>query len=120
MEKPILIVEDDGIGFDPKMLAEEQESGEHLGLMAIRERAELLGGELSINSLPGMGTRITVRIPTITGGGGGSVLTCPGDRRPSPVHRRRTGRPEPRPEALRRWCALPRSQGRGPCASSRS
>ena len=67
----ILIVEDDGIGFDPKMLAEEQESGEHLGLMAIRERAELLGGELSINSLPGMGTRITVRIPTITGGGGG-------------------------------------------------
>jgi len=64
----ILIVEDDGVGFDPQMLAAEQESGEHLGLMAIRERVELLGGELSINSLPGMGTRITVKIPTITGG----------------------------------------------------
>lgn len=63
----ILVVEDDGIGFDPQLLAEEQESGEHMGLMAIRERVELLGGELSINSLPGMGTRITVRIPTITG-----------------------------------------------------
>ncbi len=66
----ILIVEDDGIGFDPHTLAAEQESGEHLGLLAMRERVELLGGELAIRSLPGMGTRITVRIPTITGGGG--------------------------------------------------
>jgi signal transduction histidine kinase len=66
----ILVVEDDGVGFDPRMLAAEQESGEHLGLMAMRERVELLGGELSIDSLPGMGTRITVRIPTITGGVG--------------------------------------------------
>jgi signal transduction histidine kinase len=66
----ILTVEDDGIGFDPHMLAAEQESGEHLGIMAMRERVELLGGELAINSLPGMGTRITVRIPTITGGTG--------------------------------------------------
>jgi signal transduction histidine kinase len=64
----ILVVEDDGIGFDPHILAAEQESGEHLGLMAMRERVELLGGELAINSLPGMGTRIMVRIPTITGG----------------------------------------------------
>ncbi|MEW6555424.1 MAG: GAF domain-containing sensor histidine kinase [Actinomycetota bacterium] len=66
----ILIVEDDGIGFDPQALAAEQESGEHLGLLAMRERVELLGGELAIRSLPGMGTRITVRIPTIAGGGG--------------------------------------------------
>ena len=50
------------------MLAAELESGEHLGLMAIRERAELLGGQLVINSMPGMGTAITVRIPMITGG----------------------------------------------------
>ncbi|MBC7229967.1 MAG: GAF domain-containing sensor histidine kinase [Actinobacteria bacterium] len=63
----ILTVEDDGVGFDPEMLEEEQESGEHLGLMAMRERAELLGGQLIINSLPGMGTRITVKIPMITG-----------------------------------------------------
>jgi signal transduction histidine kinase len=63
----ILTVEDDGIGFDPEMLAAEQESGEHLGIMAIRERAELLGGELTIDSVPGMGTRITVRIPMISG-----------------------------------------------------
>ncbi len=67
-EDLIIVVEDDGIGFDPRMLAAAQESGEHLGLMAIRERVELLGGELRIDSRPGMGTRIIVSIPTITGG----------------------------------------------------
>ncbi|RJP29238.1 MAG: hypothetical protein C4536_11710 [Actinobacteria bacterium] len=64
----LLTVEDDGIGFDPDMLAAELEGGEHLGLVAIRERAELLGGQLTINSMPGMGTSISVRIPMITGG----------------------------------------------------
>ncbi len=62
----ILTVEDDGVGFDPETLEEEQERGERLGLIAMRERAELLGGQLNINSIPGMGTRITVRIPMIT------------------------------------------------------
>ena len=55
------------MGFDPEMLVAEQESGKHLGLMAMRERAELLGGELAVHSLPGMGTRVMVRIPMITG-----------------------------------------------------
>ncbi|MGQ9474739.1 MAG: GAF domain-containing sensor histidine kinase [Actinomycetota bacterium] len=63
-----LVVEDDGIGFDPQALAADQESGKHLGLLAIRERAELLGGEMSINSEPGRGTRITVRIPMMVAG----------------------------------------------------
>jgi signal transduction histidine kinase len=62
----MLMVEDDGVGFDPEMLAAEQESGKHLGLMAMRERAELLGGELTVHSIPGMGTRVTVRIPMIS------------------------------------------------------
>lgn len=62
----ILTVEDDGVGFDPKMLPAEQASGKHLGLMAVRERVELLGGDMAIESRPGAGTRIVVRIPTIT------------------------------------------------------
>lgn len=66
----ILIVEDDGVGFDPVVMAKGHESGKHLGLMAMRERAELLGGELNIDSVPGMGTRITVRLPMISGGDG--------------------------------------------------
>jgi signal transduction histidine kinase len=64
----VLSVEDDGVGFDQGVLAAEQESGEHLGLMAIRERAELLGGRMSIDTLPGIGTRVTVRLPIVAGG----------------------------------------------------
>jgi signal transduction histidine kinase len=66
----VLAVEDDGVGFDPHMLEAEQESGKQLGLMAIRERVELLGGDMRIDSTPGMGTRITVRIPMVGGGEG--------------------------------------------------
>ncbi|MDY6794840.1 MAG: GAF domain-containing sensor histidine kinase [Actinomycetota bacterium] len=61
----VLTVEDDGVGFDPEMVEVEQESGKHLGLMAMRERAELLGGDLNIDSVPGMGTRISVRLPIV-------------------------------------------------------
>lgn len=69
-EDLFLIVEDDGVGFDPEAIAAEQESGKHLGLVAIRERAELLGGEMTIDSEPGRGTRITVRIPMVATGEG--------------------------------------------------
>ncbi len=62
----VLTVEDNGVGFDPSGLSKSQESGKHLGIMAMRERAELLGGELFIDSAPGKGTRITVRIPMIS------------------------------------------------------
>jgi signal transduction histidine kinase len=63
----ILTVEDDGVGFDPKTLPAEQDGGKHMGLMAMRERAELLGGNLIIASQPGEGTRITVSLPMISG-----------------------------------------------------
>jgi two-component system sensor histidine kinase DegS len=52
-------VSDNGRGFDPD---EVQESG-GLGLKLIRERAEMLGGYLNIDSAPGQGSRITFQIP---------------------------------------------------------
>jgi PAS domain S-box-containing protein len=55
----MLEVRDDGIGFDP--------SGSfpgHLGLESMRERAERLGGTLEVESRPGNGTRILVRVPS--------------------------------------------------------
>ncbi|HEY2846209.1 MAG TPA: sensor histidine kinase, partial [Pyrinomonadaceae bacterium] len=54
----VLIVEDDGRGF-------EQKNGENhgLGLTGMRERAALLRGELEIESDPGAGTTVIVRIP---------------------------------------------------------
>ena len=52
-----LRIEDDGIGFDTF------QSRAGLGLQNIRERAEGLGGQLEVESVPGKGTRITVEIP---------------------------------------------------------
>jgi signal transduction histidine kinase len=56
-----LRVEDDGRGFDPaKPLAPG-----HLGLANLRERAGAVGGRISIDSRPGKGTRIIVRLPIL-------------------------------------------------------
>ena len=57
-----LEVRDNGVGFD---LAGEiiRASGEGLGLMGMRERAEHLKGSFSINSAPHQGTVVQVRIP---------------------------------------------------------
>ena len=55
----ILEIEDNGRGFDPQ--AESGKSG-HYGLVGIKERAELLGGQLEIDSQPGEGTCLRVTI----------------------------------------------------------
>lgn len=60
-EKTLVIVEDNGIGFNSHTAAKG--SREHLGLYGIRERAELLGGKLLIESEPGHGTSLFVDIP---------------------------------------------------------
>ena len=57
-------VEDDGIGFDPCQLGLKTNASEGLGLFTIRENLNLLGGGLEISSAPGLGTRITVSVPT--------------------------------------------------------
>ena len=56
----ILVVEDDGRGFD-RMQAR---GGEHsLGLTGMSERASLVGGSVDIETLPGKGTSVFVKIP---------------------------------------------------------
>ena len=52
-----LTVRDNGDGFDPGA----QSGG--FGLLGIRERTELLNGELQVNSTPGKGTILSVRLP---------------------------------------------------------
>lgn len=54
-----LVVEDDGTGFDPLRRLD----GTHFGLANLRDRAAAFGGTLTINSEPGSGTRIIVRLP---------------------------------------------------------
>ena len=60
----VLIIEDDGKGFDPSGIETSRESGKGLGLVGMRERAAIVGGTLEIESAPGTGTTIFVRVPT--------------------------------------------------------
>ncbi|MEU4827531.1 ATP-binding protein [Actinomadura sp. NPDC023710] len=57
----VLTVADDGCGFEiqaPSMLA----AGGHYGLIGLRERAERVGGTVQMDSEPGRGTTVTVRL----------------------------------------------------------
>jgi len=56
-----VIVKDDGLGFDPALLANGERQKYGLGFM--RERAEGVNGSVEIHSAPGKGTRVVVDIP---------------------------------------------------------
>jgi signal transduction histidine kinase len=57
-DKLIVMVEDDGQGFDPEKVPETG----HLGVFGMRERAEMIGGQLVIESKPGKGTTVIVEV----------------------------------------------------------
>jgi signal transduction histidine kinase len=52
-----LVIEDDGVGFSPDTPADG------LGLLGMRERVNLLGGRLTVESRPGAGTSIVAEVP---------------------------------------------------------
>jgi PAS domain S-box-containing protein len=54
-------IRDDGQGFD--IAKRENALDEHVGLRVMRERAEQVGGSLSLHSQPGFGTQLTVYLP---------------------------------------------------------
>ena len=54
----VVVVEDDGVGFDV-----EKVGVDCLGLVGMRERLELIGGVLEIESIPGTGTTVRARVP---------------------------------------------------------
>jgi signal transduction histidine kinase len=54
-----LTVEDGGRGFDAAKL----KGTSRLGILGMRERVDLLGGEFELETAPGRGTRIHVRLP---------------------------------------------------------
>src|SRR5699024_7129236 len=53
-----LVVKDGGKGFDPKERKEDA-----FGMIGMRERVDLLGGDMTIDSKPGHGTLIMIQIP---------------------------------------------------------
>jgi signal transduction histidine kinase len=54
---------DDGLGFDTDRVRADARHGEHVGLLGMRERAELLGGQLTISASAGKGTTVRVTVP---------------------------------------------------------
>jgi hypothetical protein len=59
----VLSVIDDGVGFDLPPRPDVLTQAGHFGLMGMQERVTLLGGSFHIDTAPGEGTRITVRLP---------------------------------------------------------
>jgi len=57
------VIEDDGHGFD---VSSQPFTRDGFGLHSMRERMELLGGTLTIDSEPGRGTRVVAAVPSPT------------------------------------------------------
>ena len=57
--KSVVIVEDDGSGFNVNA---PRDTG-HLGLVGMHERVEMLGGTLTLESVPGRGTTVFAEVP---------------------------------------------------------
>jgi PAS domain S-box-containing protein len=66
----LAVVEDDGLGFDPEAALTGPGAGGRLGLLGMRERVELIGGTLAVESTLGRGTSLYARIPLPVAGGG--------------------------------------------------
>ncbi|RPI32446.1 MAG: PAS domain S-box protein [Chloroflexota bacterium] len=58
-----LVVEDNGLGFQVPVQWIDLARQGHLGLVGVRERAEAVGGSMKINSKPGEGTAVEVKVP---------------------------------------------------------
>jgi signal transduction histidine kinase len=74
-EDVVIDIEDDGKGFDAEAASRRPDGRRPWGIMGIAERAEILGGKARIDSAPGQGTHVMVRIP----------LPRPADRSPPPA-----------------------------------
>jgi signal transduction histidine kinase len=55
------MVEDNGIGFELSKI----EAKESMGLYSIQKRIESLGGQVTIDSIPGKGTTVIIDVPLL-------------------------------------------------------
>jgi len=61
----VLEIQDDGKGFDVSKLREEDSQVRGAGIFTMEERAKMMGGTCAVESQPGQGTKVTVRLPTV-------------------------------------------------------
>jgi signal transduction histidine kinase len=62
-EITLLEIQDDGVGFDVEAVNRAYDKRGSLGMINLRERAELVNGLLNVQSAPGKGTKVQVYIP---------------------------------------------------------
>lgn len=62
--KICITVRDEGAGFDPSRLKRAGETDAGFGLFSVRERLDMLGGSMAIDSAPGRGSRFTLTVPS--------------------------------------------------------
>ena len=58
-----IVVADKGVGFDPARIAQARLGTGGFGLLTIRERLTLIGGQMEIDSAPGQGCRFVLSVP---------------------------------------------------------
>lgn len=96
-----LRVRDDGVGIDGTVLADGGRQGCH-GLCGMRERAEIIGGKLTVWSAPGAGTEVELTIPASRAYAAGVLGANSSTSPPSFLRFRRRGqRKMPRPAGPR-------------------
>ena len=59
----LVIIEDDGLGFDTEIGSDPARSERKLGLAGMKQRVQTVGGGFQIESILGSGTTVFVRIP---------------------------------------------------------
>ncbi len=59
----VMVISDNGVGFDVSEIRTVEPSGRGAGLFSMKERVQLMGGKCNVKSQPGKGTTVTVRIP---------------------------------------------------------
>lgn len=62
-DEVILIIRDDGVGFDVEKAKDRATKGASLGVLGMQERVHLINGEINLESVPPLGTEVWVRIP---------------------------------------------------------
>ena len=90
VEGLVVEVSDAGQGFDPRLLEPGALRSAGFGLLTLRERIQAVGGTMEIESAPGRGSRITLRIPRDRQGGAAAEEdAAAGGERPAEVSRPR-------------------------------
>jgi signal transduction histidine kinase len=90
----VIAIRDDGKGFNVAGMNEEYDRRGSLGLLNMRERAELLGAQYALESVPGRGTLVSLIVPLNASTTSVQPSSSPQDQSPSDLprpYRRRRG-----------------------------